>query len=360
MPIVFLAYKSKPWIAQYREPWTGRRRQRSFSSEADAAAFEAGVTSLYERERTIVRNVKRRRTAKIPGITVQDLIDRYMETLGNPVTRAASAYHLTLFGAVYGQRKAHGITLDDAAAFLALQRQRGVSQATACRRLGIVRAAYNWAARWGVMSSNPLAGLRLSKPRPQTPVPPSPQEARLMYAAAAPHVRRVIILGMTAGPRIGPSELFRLKWSDVDIITGMIRMPNAHKGASDESRDVPMHSDAIPLIRQWQADDGALGCPWVIHHKGRPVRTISRAWHNARRRAGITRRIRPYDLRHAFASVLLDHGADIKCVSECMGHADAKMILRYYRHTNLQQRRKMMQAWADYLDLRCAYAVLGR
>jgi integrase len=344
MPTIFLAYKRKPWIVRYREPWSGRQRQRSFTGEADAAAYESNVRTLYERERAIVRNVRRRRAAKMPGVTVQGVIDRYMETLGNPVTRSASAYHLSLFAAIYGQRKAQGITLDDAAAFLTLQRQRGVSQATACRRMGIVRAAYNWAARWGVLQTNPLAGLRLLTPRPQTPAPPSPHEARLMYAAAAPHVRRVIVLGMTAGARIGPSELFRLRWSDVDTREGMIRMPNAHKGAADATRDVPIHKAMIPLIRQWQAEDTALDCPWVIHYRGKPVRRIGHAWHKARRRAGIDRRIRPYDLRHAFASLLLDHGADIKCVSECMGHADPQMILRYYRHTSMAQRRKAINA----------------
>jgi integrase len=341
MPTVFLAYKRKPWIVRYREPWTGRQRQRSFGNEAEAAAYEKSVLTLYERERAIVRNIKRRRAAKATdSLMVQDVIDRYLATLGNPSTRAASAYHLALFTAIYGQRKALGITLDDAAAYLALQKQRGVGQSTACRRLGIVRAAYNWAARWGVMATNPLAGLRLKTPRPQTPAPPSLQEARLLYEAAAPHVQRVIVLGMTAGPRIGPSELFRLRWSDVDTRAGMIRMPNAHKGARDESREVPVHKSVIALLRQWQTEDAGLSCPWVIHHKGQPVRRIGHAWHKARRRAGIDRRIRPYDLRHAFASVLLDYGADIKCVSECMGHADTAMILRYYRHTSTRQRRK--------------------
>jgi integrase len=82
----------------------------------------------------------------------------------------------------------------------------------------------------------------------------------------------------------------------------------------------------------------------VIHHKGKPVRTISRAWHNAKRRAGIARKLRPYDLRHAFASLALDHSADIKSVAEVMGHRNQTMILQYYRHTSAKQRRKAVNA----------------
>ena len=62
------------------------------------------------------------------------------------------------------------------------------------------------------------------------------------------------------------------------------------------------------------------------------------------RRAGIERRIRPYDLRHAFASRALDHDADLKCVAEVMGHANEKMIVRFYRHTSAKQRRKAVNA----------------
>ena len=61
-------------------------------------------------------------------------------------------------------------------------------------------------------------------------------------------------------------------------------------------------------------------------------------------RAGIERRIRPYDLRHAFATMCLDAGADLKCVAEIMGHADETMIVRYYRHTNATALRAAVNA----------------
>ena len=345
MSIVCLKYKRKPWVVKYREPWSGRPRQRAFAVEAEARAFEDAQTSLYERERAIIKAVRRRRAQGRPAsLTIAEVLDRYLDSLGNPSTRAASAYHLRLFADIYGQRKAHCLTLEDVGAFLALQQQRGVSKSTACRRMGIVRAAYHWAARWGLLSVNPLAGLRLASPAPQTPDPLTAREARLLYATAAPHVRRVIALGMATGARIGPSELFRLRWTDIDTRGAALRMPNAAKGARAEAREVPLRQDVLRLLRRWEAEDAALGCPWVIHYRGRPVRSISRAWHNTLRRAGIERRIRPYDLRHAFASRALDHDADLKCVAEVMGHSDEKMIVRFYRHTSAKQRRKAVNA----------------
>ena len=345
MPVVCLKYKRKPWVVKYREPWSGRPRQRAFAAEAEARAFEDAQASLYERERAIIKAVRRRRTQGRPAsLTIAEVLDRYLDSLGNPSTRAASAYHLRLFADIYGQRKAHCLTLEDVGALLTLQQQRGVSKSTACRRMGIVRAAYHWAARWGLLPTNPLAGLQLASPAPQTPDPPTAREARRLYATAAPHVQRVIALGMATGARIGPSELFRLRWTDIDTRGAVLRMPNAAKGARAEAREVPLRQDVLRLLRRWEAEDAGNGCPWVIHYRGRPVRSISRAWRNTLRRAGIERRIRPYDLRHAFASRALDHDADLKCVAEVMGHANEKMIVRFYRHTSAKQRRKAVNA----------------
>ena len=345
MPVVCLKYKRKPWVVKYREPWSGRPRQRAFAAEAEARAFEDAQASLYERERAIIKAVRRRRTQGRPAsLTIAEVLDRYLDSLGNPSTRAASAYHLRLFADIYGQRKAHCLTLEDVGAFLTLQQQRGVSKSTACRRMGIVRAAYHWAARWGLLPTNPLAGLQLASPAPQTPDPPTVREARRLYATAAPHVQRVIALGMATGARIGPSELFRLRWTDIDTRGAVLRMPNAAKGARAEAREVPLRQDVLRPLRRWEAEDAGNGCPWGIHYRGRPVRSISRAWRNTLRRAGIERRIRPYDLRHAFASRALDHDADLKCVAEVMGHANEKMIVRFYRHTSAKQRRKAVNA----------------
>ena len=345
MPIIFLRYKKKPWLVKFREPWSGRPRQRAFTEEADAQAFYTAQESIYERERAIIKAVRRKHSQSRPtSPTVAELLRRYLESLDNPTTRAARAYHLRLFADIFGARKAHCLTVEDVAAFLDLQAKRGVSKSTAYRRMGIVRAAFRWAARWGLLPVNPLASLRLPTQAPQTPDPPTAREARLLYAAAAPHVRRVIALGMATGARIGPSELFRLRWTDVDLKGAVLRMPNASKGAALEAREVPLRPDILTLLRRWAAEDAAQGYTLVIHYKGQPVRSISRGWRNALRRAGITRRIRPYDLRHAFASRALDYGAELKCIAEIMGHSDEKMIVRFYRHTSAKARRKAVNA----------------
>ena len=344
--VVHFRLRKKPWVVKYREPWTGKPRQKAFRTEDEAKSFDEAQAAVFDKEKAIIRSVKRRRKkSAVVTATVEEILNKYLDTLGNPTTRATSSSHLQPIINIYGHRKAHCLSIEDVHAFLKVQHERGVGKGTATRRVKICLTAFNWAVRWGMLSSNPLTGLKLPVVATHVPAPPTPRELQLAYANAAPHVQRVIVLGMSTGARIGPSELFRLRWSDVDLGNAILRMPNADKGGSkEEARDVPIREDIVELLKQWEHDDTAIGCPWVIHHKGRQVRCINHAWKAALKRAGIERRIRPYDLRHAFASRSLDYSADVKSIAQIMGHADETMLLRTYRHTDSEGRRRAINA----------------
>ena len=217
--------------------------------------------------------------------------------------------------------------------------------------MSVLRAAINWGVRNELLPANPLADLRMPRARARRTAPPSPPEINAILAAAAPHVQRVIVLGMYTGARIGPSELFRLEWRDVDLEQAMIRMPSAHKNNRQDARDVPIRRALLPLLRQWRQQDAARGIATVISWRGRPLRSITRAWHTALEKAGIERRIRPYDLRRAYATYALAGGADIKTIADLMGHTDASMILKTYQHVLDSQRREAQEAMPDILRL---------
>lgn len=347
MSLKYVQYKDC-WKLTYRDPWAGRQRVRSWrgeGAEAEARAFEKAISEQYERERALLKRAKRRASASSSrSLTVDELLERYLQALENPATRKTTAYHIRSILDIFGRRRALRMTLDDIDGWIAVQQSRDVGASTINRRASILRAAYNWGVRARHIPSNPLAGLRLKKVEPQRITPPSAHEARLIYRAAAPHIKRVVLLGMTLGPRIGPSELFRLEWSRVDLQERIVYMPNAKKGARTADRAIPIPKDALEALRAWAKADAKAGCPYVIHHHGRKIRSISTGWHNALRRAGIFRRIRPYDLRHAFATRLLSHTPALKAVSTAMGHVDERMILRHYQHVSLRELRKAVDA----------------
>ena len=74
-------------------------------------------------------------------------------------------------------------------------------------------------------------------------------------------------------------------------------------------------------------------------YEGAPVKKLQTAWEAALRRAGITRRLRLYELRHWYASTLLRGGADIKATSELMGHSSPNLTLSTYYHITEGQKR---------------------
>lgn len=334
------------WRFSWRDPATGRTRRRTFTSESERDAFAATMRQVIERERQLKKQA-RQRSARISAqsLTVREIIQLYLELqITRPGTKKATAYHCRPLLAMFGTRKARMMTMQDVLAFREAQALRQVGLSTVRLRLGILRSALRWAVTTGRLAANPLDGMKLPRVRSRRASPPTAAEGRKMMEVAAPHIRRIIAIGMYCGPRIGPSELFRLTWGDVELEAGYMRMPNAAKGAKDDSRIVPIRDDILPLLREWREEDEKRACPWVIHWRGRPVRCIGHAWHQARKAAGITRRITPYSLRHAMPTEALEHGADVKAVAEVMGHADPTTLLRVYQHTRYRLKKKAVNA----------------
>lgn len=170
-------------------------------------------------------------------------------------------------------------------------------------------------------------------------VPPTQQELAQIYAHAPEHIRRVIVLGSQMGMRVGPSEMFGLKWSDVDFDNKVIHLRAAKKNKREPVRDIPIRHVLIETLKAWHNADMATGVIHLIHYGNKPVHSIRKAWGKILIRAGIQRRIRPYDLRHAFATEAIAAGADIGTVAKIMGHASLTMVLKHYQHVLDSQKR---------------------
>lgn len=348
--VKFYGYrKNRQWVVTWRST-TGSVLSQGFDSEREARAFEQSLQLIAEKERALLKKRKREQVNR-QKITVKELVEQYLASQGNPVTRKQNGYHAAHIVRAFGQRQAARLAPDDAFAFIAAQQARGVARITANRRLCILRAALNWAVSLHILQVNPLRELRLPRAEPQRLDPPTRAEAKALFDAAAPHVQRVIVLGLHTGARIGPSELFQLRWADIDLEAGVLWMPCARKNRKREARrEIPISPHILPILKKWQREDAVRGYEYVIHYRGKPVTSISRAWHSALKKAGITRRIRPYDLRHAFASNLLAEHADYKSVAELMWH-DVAMLLRTYQHIDRQQKRQAVEKMPNILKL---------
>ena len=165
-----------------------------------------------------------------------------------------------------------------------------------------------------------------------------------MIEVAPPHLRRIIIIAASTGIRVGPSELFKLRWQDVDLARAVIRVQAAAKNPKEPVREVPIRSDLLDLFMQWQKEDAIEGIGIVCHYQGRQIAEVGKAWAACLRKAGIKRKLTPYCLRHLFATEAIAAGADIGTVAKLMGHTDAKMILEHYQHVLTRQKKAAVEA----------------
>jgi integrase len=221
----------------------------------------------------------------------------------------------------------------------------GIKPVTVRARLSVLRTVLRWCAYKGIIEQCPPFP-KLPPPHYEHFIPPTPDEIALLCRIAPPHLVRVIILGTQLGIRIGPSELLKLKWTDIDLARGTARIIAARKRPAQPMREVPLRASLHAAMREWATTDAALGVEYVVSFQGRKVRSIHTAWRTALRKAGIKRRIRPYDLRHAFASEAIAAGVDVGTVARLMGH-DPKMLLVHYQHVADRQKRAAVEALPD-------------
>lgn len=231
--------------------------------------------------------------------------------------------------------------LDD---YVATRAASGIKMTSIHRELSVVRAVLRLALKRQKITFNPMEWFTLPTKDDAIIAPPSASELSALYRCAAPHLKRAIMLAYYTGMRVGASELLALRWEHVDLANSQIFVESAKKGGM-RSRMVPISEALDELLRDWlkQDKEQGWGYGWVVHYRGRRVGRIRIAWRQAKERAGITRRLRPYDLRHMAATDMLASGADLKSVSEILGHSSPDMTLRTYQHTITAQRRAAVE-----------------
>lgn len=331
------------WVLSTKNAWTGKMTERRFSSETEIKNFLDSEKRRHEDERKLME--RKNNEGLNPRISVHGLLKAYFRArLHNRNSVVQNGYHASQVVEMFGRRKAMGITPNDIRNFMEIQRRRGCSQITINRRVAILRTAISWAVAQGAFPENRLAEIQLPRAVPKRIQPPTPDELRKMLQVAPKHVFRTILLGLYTGARVGPSELFRLEWDHIDLWNRIINLPCAEKNKHITTRIVPINDLLMGYLPAWKNEDERRGICWVIHYGMKPIRTLGRAWRQTMERAGISRNFRPYDLRHAYATYAIAHGADIKTVAEIMGHTDASMILRTYQHVQPEQKRKAMES----------------
>ena len=268
-------------------------------------------------------------------------------------TLAAYRRDLTLSAAWLAQAEGRPI---DATREVDLQaygvaRHAGSKTASANRRLAVLRRYFRWALREGLLAADPT--LRLLAARQTLRVPKTLSEAQVEALLAAPDTaapvglrdRAMLELMYASGLRV--SELVTLKSVHVGMSEGALRVTG--KGAKE--RLVPFGEEARGWLVRYMAEArgtilGGQSCDALFVTARGDGMTRQAFWLIVKkhaRTAAIDVPLSPHTLRHAFATHLLNHGADLRAVQMLLGHADISTT-QIYTHVARERLRALHAA----------------
>lgn len=209
--------------------------------------------------------------------------------------------------------------------------EKRARKSTANRILAVLKAILNRAFQDGMVSDD--TAWRRVKPfenadEPVTRFLTAAESTRLVNACAA-DFRPLVKAALFTGCRCG--ELTRLRVADVNTDTAAIYVNSEAK--SGKGRHVPLSDDGLDFFRSAVAGKvgsehvftRADGAPWGKNHHVRPLK-------EACARAKIEPAVGFHDLRHTYASLLAQAGADLLTISKLLGHADTRITSRHYAH----------------------------
>lgn len=266
------------------------------------------------------------------------VLERFLEML--LVERGAAANTLAAYrrdlldfaAFLGGEGRLSEASAREVRAYLVELEGRGLKASTAARRLSALRRFYRFLYLEGVRKDDPTIGI--DRPRLPRPLPKYLAEAEveaLIRAArrwSGPGALRLLVLvELLYGTGLRVSELVGLPLSALADDLGHLRVV----GKGGRERLVPLGEPAREALRAWLKargqQPGARASPYLFPSRGRSGHlTRQRALQLLKElacRAGLDpARLSPHVLRHAFASHLVAHGADLRVVQTLLGHAD--------------------------------------
>lgn len=227
-----------------------------------------------------------------------------------------------------------------------------ISASSSYRLFVLLRYLFNLALRWktGGLTENPTDDYALPRIDNHRERYLSKEEAQRLLETINRSRNRVLkyIIPMLLLTGARKREVLDAKWSDFDIERRFWRIPFTKAG---RERFVPLSDAALALLNKIPH---LPNCPYVFANPNtlKPYVAIYYSWHSARTEAGLAD-VRIHDLRHSFASFLVNAGCSLYEVQKLLGHSSSKMTQRY-SHLNQSSLLRAVSVAQDYLHLHTA------
>jgi integrase/recombinase XerD len=287
-----------------------------------------------------------------------DVIDRFIDNLwleDGLSDNTLSAYRRDLEGFSTWLGKSSGPALEQAGReqiqqYLAHRVQQGASPRSAARLLSSLRRFFHYLIREGHREDDPTRDI--DAPRIGRPLPESLSEGQVSDLINAPDIstarglrdRTMLELLYSTGLRV--TELVGLSLQQINLKAGVIRVI----GKGSKERILPVGEVAADWMEKYLTEarpDLITGLTSDVVFPGRAGKPLTRQafWYAIKKyalSAGISTHLSPHTVRHAFATHLLNHGADLRVVQMLLGHSDLSTT-QIYTHVARERLNKLHQ-----------------
>ena len=227
---------------------------------------------------------------------------------------------------VFGKQRLNQITRHKIQSFHTSLKDEGLSASTCNHYVKLLKHSLNLAIDWDMLDINPAVRVPLFSEADNI-VENYLGEAELERLMAVVQtddnraVCRIILYLLSTGARL--NEALSARWDQVDIARRVWKIP-ASNSKSKRIRSVPLNDSAINVLNQLGTDEYL----FINWQTGKPYTTISKVWGRLRKKAGLAH-LRIHDLRHQYASFLVNDGRTLYEVQQILGHSDPSVTQRY-------------------------------
>jgi integrase len=212
------------------------------------------------------------------------------------------------------------------------------SERTVNIEMSVLRRMFRKGVKWGMVEKNPFenADDLFFKENNHRERALTEDEVRHLIDASPKYLKPIVIAAVYTGLR--KSDIFNLRWRDIDLEKGLIRLEEAKTG---KTRNIVLNSDMITLLKSLPEK-----CQYVFPNKhGKPFGDIKRSFETALKKAKIEQsddrrhKIVFHTLRHTCVSLLTERGADTTAVKNYVAHASEEMT-KHYTHLSEEYARR--------------------
>ena len=249
--------------------------------------------------------------------------------------------------------------------YLRDQLQAGLSRSTIILHKAVLGQICQYAIRHGLLSDNPVAASTTPGRATRRARAMSLEEAcTLVNAVRGDPLEVLYLLALSLGLRSG--EVRALRWHDIDLTAGSLVVQRAPDGAANGTktptsfRVLPIPAYALAALRRHTATTERLEGLLYSGPDGSPITayTLTRRFQRNLRQAGLPK-MRFHDLRHTFATFAIASGANLKVVSDILGHSRIATTADIYGHVLPSVQRKTVEAVASLLELPAVTAAVS-